>query len=589
MLQFRFLNLLIFFISFIAFSFHLSAMGNCISCPRSSSSSSKLPPELLKKRELSSLPIDAAFKLPSPLPVWPPGTGFGTRTIDLGDLQVTEITTFNQIWAAYEGGPNSQGVSIFEPSPIPSGFFSLGCHAQPNNVPLFGSILLAKDVTNDASNAVLKSPVDYTLIWSSQSLNIKQTSPAYIWLPTPPAGYNPVGYVVTTSPGKPSLDATRCIRSDYTDQCEADDWMWGSDSDGINILSSMPTNRGIQDMGIGVGTFVAKVSSGSTSVTPLYCLKNVKSNLSSMPNYEQVEALIRTYSPWVYFHPSEEYLPSTVSWFFTNGALLYKKGDESNPVSINLDGSNLPQGSSNDGLYWIDLPVDGNAKERVKKGNLGTAGTYFHIKPMLGGTYTDIAIWVFYPFNGPARAKIGFIKSLSLGKIGEHVGDWEHVTLRISNFDGVLRSMYFAEHSGGQWVSASSLEFQNGNKPVAYSSLNGHASYPKAGTVLQGNEFIGIRNDSAVSSMVLDTGVRYQVISADYLGVVEPPWVNYMREWGPKISYDIDNEIENIAKLLPGNLKTAFRNFIKSLPAEVLGEEGPTGPKGKRSWYGDEV
>jgi hypothetical protein len=175
-----------------------------------------------------------------------------------------------------------------------------------------------------------------------------------------------------------------------------------------------------------------------------------------MPNLKQIEAIVNAYSPWVYFHSEETHLPSSVSWFFVNGALLYKKGEESKPVAIEPTGSNLPQGGSNDGAYWLDLPIDEGAKERVMKGDLGNSQVCVHIKPMLGATFTDIAIWVFYPFNGPAKAKVKLV-NVPLGKIGEHVGDWEHVTLRVSNFNGELQRVYFSEHSGGTWVDASEL------------------------------------------------------------------------------------------------------------------------------------
>ena len=102
---------------------------------------------------------------------------------------------------------------------------------------------------------------------------------------------------------------------------------------------------------------------------------------------------------------------------------------------------------------------------------------------MIGGTFTDITIWIFFPFNGPATAKVGII-DIPFRKIGEHVGDWEHITLRISNFTGELWKVYFAQHSKGEWIDASSLEFEKGNKVVAYSSLNGHASYSKPGLVI---------------------------------------------------------------------------------------------------------
>jgi hypothetical protein len=55
--------------------------------------------------------------------------------------------------------------------------------------------------------------------------------------------------------------------------------------------------------------------------------------------------------------------------------------------------------------------------------------------------------------------------------------------------------------------------------------------------------------------------------------------LNFFREWGPKITYDLGEELSKLDKVVPG-LK---------LPNELLGEEGPTGPKQKRNWIGDEI
>ena len=537
------------------------------------------------------------------------GEGFAGGAIDLGGgLEVCQISSFIKVWATFEGGPDNHGATFFEPSPVPKEFCMLGCYSQPNNKPLSGWVLAGKDNTNDplSLGGALKKPIDYTLVWSSKSLKIKQDKVGYFWLPTPPDGYKAVGHVITNSPEKPSLDKIRCVRSDLTDSCEADTWIWGPDDkeanpNGFNVNSLQPNDRGAGAPAVSVGTFVAQnnnnnnvgaAAAAASSSLPLACLKNISSNLSSMPNLAQVDALIQSYSPWVYLHPDEQYLPSSVSWFFQNGALLYQQGEESKPVNIDPTGSNLPQGGSNDGAYWLDLPLDAKAKETVKKGDLQDSMTYMHIKPILGATFTDIAVWIFYPFNGPAKAKVEFI-NISLGKIGQHVGDWEHVTLRVSNFNGELMNVFFSEHSSGTWVKASELEFQNGggNHVVCYASLHGHALYPKPGLVLQGSGGIGIRNDTAKSKMVLDTGARYLVVAAEYLGsaVVEPPWLNYYREWGPKIGYDLATEIKEIEKSLPGKLKSAFEKLVKSLPNEVLGEEGPTGPKMKKNWNGDEV
>eukprot|EP00268_Persea_americana_P015868 TRINITY_DN17496_c0_g1_i1.p1 TRINITY_DN17496_c0_g1~~TRINITY_DN17496_c0_g1_i1.p1 ORF type:complete len:448 (+),score=81.99 TRINITY_DN17496_c0_g1_i1:526-1869(+) len=439
---------------------------------------------------------------------------------------------------------------------------------------------------DDIGGGMLRKPVDFTLVWSSESLKIKQDGMGYIWAPTPPQGFVAVGHMVTNSLEKPSVDEIRCVRADLADTCENDTVIWGSS--GFNVYSSRPTCRGTQALGVGAGTIIAEVN-GVPS--PLGCLRNKDSNLSCMPNLAQIQVLMQAYAPWIYFHPNDAYLSSSVTWFFNNGALLYKQGDPT-PNPIDPTGSNLPQGGSNDGAYWLDLPRDDGAKERVKKGDLQNSACYLHVKPILGASFTDIDIWVFYPFNGAAKAKVALV-NLSLGRIGEHVGDWEHVTLRISNFNGELWKVYFSEHSSGIWVNASELEFQGGNKAVTYSSLHGHAFYPQPGLVLQGStKFgIGIRNDTAKGKLSLDTGMSFLLIAAEHLGsiVVEPPWLNYARGWGPKIDYDIGQEIDKVAKVLPAELKSALKDVVKGLPKEVLGEKGPTGPKMKRNWEGDEV
>ncbi|KAL3537270.1 hypothetical protein ACH5RR_000636 [Cinchona calisaya] len=554
----------------------INTMGNCINATSSLQN--------LSTKTIQPLPIETMFKLPSPLPSWPQGVGFASGTIDLGGLQVCQVSTLNKIWSIQEGGPDNLGATFFEPSSIPNGFFTLGFYSQPNNIPLYGWVLAAKD---SSDQGILKKPTDYTLVWSSESLNIKQDGVGYIWQPIPPDGYKAIGHVVTSSPQKPELEKIRCVHENFTDVSDIDGWIWGGSS-GINIYSSRPKDRGLQYLGVSTGTFIALQN--NSPATSLAGLKNVQGNFHVMPNLNQIEALVQEYSPVIYFHPDEEFFPSSVNWFFQNGALLYTKGQESNPVGITPTGSNLPQGGSNDGAYWIDLPSDDSEKDRVKKGNLQNASVYIHVKPMLGATFTDLAMWVFYPFNGAARAKVEFF-TIKLGKIGEHVGDWEHVTLRISNFNGELQGVYFSQHSKGTWVSSSQLEFQNGNKPVVYSSLHGHAAYPRTGDFLQGNtKNIGIRNDTGKGKFFMDVGANFSVVSADYLRstIVEPPWLNFAREWGPKISYDIDDEIKKVDKFLPGKLRTAFEKAIRGIPNEVLGEEGPTGPKWKDNWSGDE-
>nr|XP_023908955.1 uncharacterized protein LOC112020638 [Quercus suber] len=275
-------------------------------------------------------------------------------------------------------------------------------------------------------------------------------------------GYKALGHVVTNSTQKPSPDKIRCVKAELTEQCEHYKWIWGAK--GFNVYTTRPSNRGTQAMGVHLGSFVAQVGGIMSDIA---CLKNSKFDLFAMPTLDQLKPLIDAYALWVYFHPDEKYRPATVEWFFENEGLLYKKGDEANPVTILPDGSNLPQGGSDDNAYWLDVPPDSDARDKLEREDFAKAKVYVHVKPMFGATFTDIVIWMYYPFNGPATIKFR-IFNIKFDHLGEHTGDWEHVTLRVNNFNGELQSIYLFEHRGGKWVDATDIEFQDHNKAAVY-------------------------------------------------------------------------------------------------------------------------
>ncbi|CAN6872333.1 hypothetical protein Bca4012_045842 [Brassica carinata] len=539
-------------------------------------------------QENSELESDSSeskpFSLPSPLPRWPQGTGFATGRINLGEIQVVKVTEFDRVWKCSKSrGGKSRCASFYKPVGIPEGFHCLGHYCQQNNQPLRGFVLAARanDPDHHADRPALKKPVNYTLVWSSDS-------DCYFWLPNPPVGYKAVGVIVTDEAEEPDTEEVRCVREDLTETCETRERIVGVGS--FNVWSTEPCSRGIWSRGVAVGSFFCSTNHNKADMN-ISCLKNLDPSLQGMPNLDQVHTLIQHYGPTVYFHPEETYLPSSVPWFFKNGALLYRFGKPGGEP-INSTGSNLPSGGQNDGSYWIDLPQENEeVTNNLKKGNIESSELYVHVKPALGGIFTDVVMWIFCPFNGPATLKIGLL-TVPMNRIGEHVGDWEHFTFRISNFNGELTQMFFSQHSGGGWVDVSDLEFVKGsNKPVVYSSKHGHASFPHPGMYLQGSSKlgIGVRNDVGKSEFVVDSSQRYRVVAAEYLGegvVSEPCWLQYMREWGPTIVYDSAAEIDKIINLLPLIVRFSIENLF---PIALYGEEGPTGPKEKDNWEGDEI
>jgi hypothetical protein len=65
-------------------------------------------------------------------------------------------------------------------------------------------------------------------------------------------------------------------------------------------------------------------------------------------------------------------------------------------------------------------------------------------------------------------------------------------------------------------VDASRLEYDKNRRPVAYALLHGHALYPRAGTVLQGDERLVV-------------GIRNYCTRGGAMEVVEPAWLGFDR------------------------------------------------------------
>lgn len=107
--------------------------------------------------------------------------------MNLGEIEVCEVTSFTEVWAAHEGGRGNLGAAFFSPSSVPAGFFPLGCYAQSRGDPLFGWVLAGKDVGGGAA-AALRPPVDYTLLWSSAGSKLKRHGDGFFWLPVAPEG-----------------------------------------------------------------------------------------------------------------------------------------------------------------------------------------------------------------------------------------------------------------------------------------------------------------------------------------------------------------------------------------------------------------
>lgn len=318
---------------------------------------------------------------------------------------------------------------------------------------------------------------------------------------------------------------------------------------------------------------------------------------------EQVEAACIRYAPILKFHPSEQYNMCVVEYFLSNST-LHDSQTKQDLVHPTVD--QLPTGPASGDRYSFTLD-SGKAV-----GELSTAVAYVHAYWDQSKNYTDLQFWFFYAYNGPATAHTNSLvfdtivktKNTTLAPLGEHTGDWECCILRIDNDSQALIGVYLTQHSGGTYFPENQLGAfaRVGDQIVIYSSLNGHALYPGAGSNYSekvkdppsgwpmGIEFF-LRNDTADGGASLDCAANFQLISADWLNVPEPNWVNYQYRWGTvgDVNRITPSAVMGIISGLFGDLATAasLSYIVAPILLAILVKEsadGPTSPITKDTW-----
>jgi hypothetical protein len=145
---------------------------------------------------------------------------------------------------------------------------------------------------------------------------------------------------------------------------------------------------------------------------------------------------------------------------------------------------------------------------------------------------------------------------------GNHVGDWEHMTVRL--YDGRPFQLYLAQHSHGDTFvyGDKNLQLSEG-RPTVYAADGSHGLYADAGrhayeSLANGDELV----DYTDAGMLWDTGstvipFEWQA-SNTYTGSLD--WLNITSRWGnPKEGCE----------------------FSEDLAGECVLNDGPTAPMNK--------
>jgi len=259
--------------------------------------------------------------------------------------------------------------------------------------------------------------------------------------------------------------------------------------------------------------------------------------------------LAKAYAPRVHMHPPEEWFPSSVSFL---AKYVVRKPDR----------------------YTTQMPLDspsssdfpGAVGQRPDKASVPVYAVVADNEIEAGKEFTDIVYFMLYPYNRGKR-KIDTMW-------GNHVGDWEHFTVRFnrSDTDYVPVKVSFSVHDTNIELPWGAPDFLTvDTHVVAFEAKGTHAVFPAQGHFVY-------KNIAVLGSLIDDTGT----------GVAWDTWNNVVlvtKEASGKyacIGHDGTRNAEDCKRWL--NYPAEFR-WGNAEEGRIAGhcrlEQGPTGPTTK--------
>lgn len=249
---------------------------------------------------------------------------------------------------------------------------------------------------------------------------------------------------------------------------------------------------------------------------------------------------LRRYAPQVWLHSDELYWPSSVEWCF-NFVRRYWGGPEDNKMWWLYPKEPLPEPSSTLPYFhgadpsndWTDFPLK---LEDVP------AYAFWNDMPGAPTQTVDLVYFFFYPYNRG--------KSVGGTVYENHVGDWEHITVRLTqtlddegqptlapSMGGV--SLWLAQHAWGQGFAWAQVpKVQGTEHPIIYSACGSHASYLHPGSHKYGSAapFWDLADHTNARGTAWDTWKKIECFDHDAKKGLGPThmgtWPNWLQEGG---------------------------------------------------------
>jgi hypothetical protein len=453
-------------------------------------------------------------------------------------LYVQPVTRF--VWIYDDAGTEADNdVSIWRPDLAQNpGYYSLGDVAMPNHG---GAPRTSFVVKGDGD--LLAKPLDYNFVWDDKGSGGDHDGS--FWEPVAPAGYTCLGHVAVNGYAKPSTELIRCIKSAYVIPANSakiwDDAGSGADRD-IGIWEATTQNY----RGLPTSHFISRPSHSDNGGSGRYRALNKSATANEELRGGAVTGLVAAkFSPRIYMDTTEAYFPSSAAFFQAN--VHEDNGYLVTNQSLGCDNCTNPAFLDGQRPDQNRVPV---YAEIVKHQNNGI-------------DTTDVIYWMFYPYNNGKVVCVGAVTDWGCAgdptRFGNHVGDWEHMTVRF--IDGRPSQVFLAQHSHGDTFAYGQKHLDvAGFHANVYAAKGSHGLYADTGKHVYEN----LPNGDYLADYTSD-------------GIAWDTWKTVVPfEWQSTGSYTGALSFLNITSRW-GNRKSGC-GFWEDLAGECILNDGPEAP-----------
>ncbi|QRV92489.1 vacuolar protein sorting-associated protein TDA6 [Ceratobasidium sp. AG-Ba] len=283
----------------------------------------------------------------------------------------------------------------------------------------------------------------------------------------------------------------------------------------------------------------------------------------------EVIALAQKYAPQFRLTPNEKYFPSSVEHMLPHYKVYDNNGKQIANQPSPLTTSNLDTIVGKGASTWLTVSDTSASYLNGLNPASNKVPVYTFAVPKEGGI-VDIFYWIFFPFN------LGK-KIIALGQVGNHIGDWERMTVRTRNGKSLLGSFslimtvlddikalqfrptimltragmepgkpnqlfaqaWSAEASGWSRTKLWSdvLKPSGEDRPLGYVAEGSHGVWPGPGSwVYQDIIIYQLKDETADGGPTWNA--KDNVYPIEYLSdasyVGDQAWINYQGAWGNK-------------------------------------------------------